>query len=152
MSGIEDKIQSRINEWHNLAFLFDPRFKNSNLLNENDIRNAKNSLLILVDEYHESIQINESESETEEPILKAKKDEFSEFYGSSSQTFTSDHIKVIEYYFEEKFKIPVLKNGYFNPIAMYWKSKVSVCPICLLLLFGFYQIRPRRQEVKKHLV
>jgi hypothetical protein len=128
LSGIEDKVQSRINEWHNLAFLLDPRFKNSNLLNENDKRNAKNSLTKLVTESHESLQMNESESETEEPIPKAKKDEFSEFYGSSSQTITSDHNKEIEYYFDEKFKIPILKNGYYNPIAMYWKSKVDVWP------------------------
>jgi hypothetical protein len=120
------ELKTRINEWHNLAFLLDPRFKNSNLLNENDMRNAKNSLTILLDEYHESIQINESESQTEDSIPKAKKDEFSQFYGSSSQTFTSDHNKEIEYYLEEKFKISVLKNGCFNPNTTYRKSKVSV--------------------------
>jgi hypothetical protein len=92
LSGIEDKVQSRINEWHNLAFLLDPRFKNSNLLNENDIRNAKTSLTMLVDENHESIQMNESESQTQEPIPKAKKDEFSEFNGSSSQTFQTNRV------------------------------------------------------------
>ncbi len=52
----------------------DPRFKNSNLLNENDKRNAKNSLTKLITESYESLQMNESESETEEPIPKAKKD------------------------------------------------------------------------------
>ncbi len=89
---LKTKFSQESNEWHNLAFLLDPRFKNSNLLNENDIRNAKTSLTILVDENHESIQMNESESQTQEPIPKAKKDEFSEFYGSSSQTFQTNRV------------------------------------------------------------
>lgn len=87
----------------------------------------KAQLSELIIESQESLGLNESKSDTDEPLSESKKDEFSEFYGSF-QTSRFDYNKEIEHYFEEKFKIPNLRNKDFDPINMYWKSKVNVWP------------------------
>jgi hypothetical protein len=130
ISGIEEKIERRLTEWHYLALFLDPRFKNSNLFNSEKLNKTKTLLIQLMNEAKENSATNESDSECEsdEPISKARKDEFSEFYGDSSQSYSSDTYKEIDYYLDEKFKIPNIKNGNFDPISMYWKSKVKLWP------------------------
>jgi hypothetical protein len=56
------------------------------------------------------------------------KDEFSEFYDDSQYSLSLNSDKEVGYYFEERFKIPTIEAGNFDPITMYWKTKINIWP------------------------
>ncbi len=66
INGIENKVENRLNEWHYLALILDPRFKYSKLFSEQKLNETKVLLKKLVSEVDDIS--SESINESDEPI------------------------------------------------------------------------------------
>jgi hypothetical protein len=95
---------------------------------------------------------SESINESDEPISKSMKNEFSEFYDDSQYSLSLNSDKEVDYYFEERFKIPTIEVEILTPSLCIEKRKQIFCLICQLLLRGYNLFHLLRLEVKKHSV